>query len=168
MAWIASSVVYLAGHLALYFLVLRHSRTFSRESAIFLYHLVSGVGTTLVLLAVLLLAPPSGPDVATFVAVVALHGVYSMSFLELWSLSEGGYSLAIMAHVERTRSRGLPVRLDGLHQIGRAKQSNRLQGIERLGLIRRTGERISLTLAGRVVAAALAAIAWTANIRVHG
>ena len=168
MAWLAWSAAYLAGHLALYFLVLRHARTFSREAAIFLYHLVSAVGTTLVLALGLVVATPGTLDVATAVGVVALHGIYSVSFLELWSLSEGGYSLAIMAHVERARSRGLPVRLDGLHQIGRSKQASRLQGISRLGLIRRERDVIVLTRLGRLVATGLALIARAANIRMQG
>ena len=169
LSWFGWSAAYLAGHLALYVLVLRHARPFSREASIFLYHLASAVGMTLVLLLALLLAPSnSGLGLATVSGIVALHGIYSMSFLELWSLSEGGYSLAIMAHVERYRARGLPVRVDGLHQIGRAKQANRLGGIARLGLVRRERDQILLTPVGRVVAVVLAAIAWAANIRVHG
>lgn len=169
MAWFGWSAVYLAAHLALYFVVLRHARTFSREASIFLYHLASAIGMTLVLLLTLLLAPSSiALDLATAVGIVALHGIYSMSFLELWSLSEGGYSLAIMAHVERYRTLGLPVRLDGLHRIGRTKQANRLGGIARLGLVRRERDQIVLTPIGRVIAVVLALIAWAANIRVHG
>jgi hypothetical protein len=169
MAWFGWGAAYLAGHLALYFIVLRHTRAFSREASIFLYHLASAIGMTLVVLLAVLLAPSSSAlDLATAIGIVALHGIYSMSFLELWSLSEGGYSLAIMAHVEGYRTRGLPVRLDGLHRIGRSKQANRIGGIAQLGLVRREREQIVLTPVGRVVAVVLAVIAWAANIRVHG
>ena len=162
------SVGYLAAHLALYCLVLRHRPAFSREIGIFLYHLMSAAGTALVLLLGVVLGPPGALDLATAVGIVALHGIYSLSFLELWSLSEGGYSLAIMAHVDRARSRGRLVSLEAVHRIGWSKQANRLDGVERLGLIRRERGHVALTPLGRVVAWGLALIAWAANIRVRG
>jgi hypothetical protein len=168
MTALTGAAAYLLAHLALYALVLRNLRPFSREPVIFLYHLASVAGTVLVLGALLLAGPDDGVSLAAAVGVVALHGIYSTSFLELWSLSEGGYSLAIMAHVEERRSRGLPVVLEGLRDIGRSKQSARLGGIERLGLVRRAGGRVSLTPAGSVVAAGLAVVAWAARIREQG
>jgi hypothetical protein len=168
LTWLAWGAAYLAGHLGVYFLVVRHARATSRELAIFLYHLASAAGTALVLLLALLAGPPGGPDLATAVGIVALHGIYSTSFLELWSLSEGGYSLTIMAHVERARARRHPVHVAGLRQLGRWKQATRLGGLERLGLIRRERGHVALTPLGRVVAWGLALIAWAANIRVRG
>jgi hypothetical protein len=165
---LASAAAYLACHLVLYALFLRHVRAFSREPVIFLYHLASVVGTVLVLGTLLIVGPDGGPSLAAAVGIVALHGIYSTSFLELWSLSEGGYSLAILGHVEDRRARGLPVLVEGLRDIGRSKQSARLDGIERLGLVRRAGGRVSLTPTGRLVAAGLAVVAWAARIRERG
>ncbi len=164
-AW---SIVYLLVHLLLYFAVLRTLRAFSREPIIFAYHFLSVLGVALLLLVGLVGGTPGVVDLATLVAIVSLHGIYSISFLELWSLSEGGYSLAIMEYVARHRARGERVGLEGLHRLGQAKQANRLAGIERLGLIRRAGDGVELTSVGRVVAAVLAAIAWAANIRERG
>src|SRR3954454_15181823 len=100
-AWFLGSLIYLALHALVYATVLRPRDAFRRERGIFAYHALSAVGVTLVVLARLALAP-SLDTLATFVAVVCLHGIYSTSFLEVWSLSQASYSLKILRHVEET------------------------------------------------------------------
>lgn len=165
------SVVYVVGHLLLYVLVLRRRDAFRSERVIFRYHVLSALLLTAVALTGLAatvagwLAPGSGVNLDTAVAVVALHGTYSLSFLEVWSLAEGGYSLQILEHVRSAEQAGRPLDVAALRAIGSAKQASRLDGLGRLGLVRQHGEQIELTGVGRVIAAVLASIAWLTNVQ---
>jgi hypothetical protein len=156
--------IYLAAHLVLYFLVFRHLAAFATERVIFLYHAVSAVAVSLVA-AVAWLIPGTGVDIFAVVAAIALHGVYSITMLEVWSLAEGGYSLQIFAHFAEAERAGRPVDVEVLQAIGTSKQSNRLEGLMGAGLIRQDGTRIQLTTVGTLLASFLAAIAWLTGVR---
>jgi hypothetical protein len=156
--------LYIAAHLVLYFAVLRHLPAFRSERAIFLYHALSAVGVSLVVVASLFV-PGSDADLEWVVAVIALHGVYSTTFLEVWSLAEGGYSLQILEQLERAERRGQGLDAEALRAIGAAKQGNRLAGLASIGLVRQQAGRVSLTPAGRVVASCFALLAWLTNVQ---
>lgn len=151
--------VYLAIHLLLYAVVLRRLPAFRRERTIFAYHALSAAGVT-VLALLSLFASSGGPDFEWAIAVIALHGIYSTTFLELWSLSEGGYSLQIMEHFQRAEQRGEVANVEALRAIGAAKLGNRLEGLSGAGLVRREGDSISLTGRGRLVGSFFALLAW--------
>jgi hypothetical protein len=156
--------VYLAAHLLLYVLVFRRLPAFRREGVIFAYHALSAVGVTLtVLLSPLVTRTPF--NLEWIVAVIAIHGIYSTTFLELWSLAEGGYSLQILEHLDRSERRGEPADLAALRAIGAAKQRNRLAGLTSIGLVRQAGGRVELTGGGRLVASAFALLAWLSNVQ---
>jgi hypothetical protein len=159
-AWLGWSVWYLAVHLLVYLVALRHLAAFRRERVMFWYHL----GSACVLSAVSVLAAVATGGPAVAVALLSLHGFYSLSFLELWSLAEGGYSLSILAHVDRGAGRA-PLEIGALQEIGGAKKQSRLVDLERLGLVERADERLQLTRRGRRVAAVLAGLTWLANLR---
>jgi len=165
MSWFIIILAYFAAHFGLYVLVLRHQPRFIEERVIFAYHAGSAVLLTVLELVLWLVG---AIDLATLVGLLSLHGIYSMSFLELWSLSQGGYSLQILDLIDRSGAAGAPVALETLCSIGASKRAGRLGGIERLGLIRRDGDRVSLTSAGRTVASILAAFAWAANLKARG
>jgi hypothetical protein len=163
--WLMWGGCYLACHLLLYATVLRTLAAFSRETVIFRYHMISVivVGSVVTVAAA---TSSRGVDLATAVGVLSLHGIYSMSFLELWSLAQGGYSLSILEEagyggptVESKRDVSI------LHQIGASKTQNRLDTLARLGLIRGQGGVIALTLVGRLVAGALWIFARVLNLR---
>jgi hypothetical protein len=156
--------VYFAAHLLLYVVVLRHLRTFRREAVIFAYHALSAIGVTLtVLLSPLLFGTRF--NVEWIVAIVAIHGLYSTSFLELWSLAEGGYSLQILEQLDRSERQGSPADPEALRAIGAAKQANRLAGLASVGLVRQAGGRVELTGSGRLVASVFALLAWLTNVQ---
>jgi hypothetical protein len=163
--WLSGAGVYLAVHFGLYTGVLRHHSVFSRERTIFLYHLVSAVVSAGVLTAWLLIQ--HAPDTpAILVGVCCLHGIYSMSFLELWSLAEGGYSLQILSFVaNRKASCDLSRTLRG---IGEGKRSARLDALIGLGLIDCRAGHLELTGWGRVVSKFLGSIAWLTGLREGG
>ena len=152
-------VIYLFAHLLLYFAVLRRLPAFRAERTIFLYHAISAVAVSLVVVASWFV-PGSGVDVEWVVAVIAMHGIYSVSFLELWSLADGGYSLQILEHVLRAERRGEQPDADALRAIGIAKQGDRLAGLASIGFVQQQGGRLSLTPKGRMAASILALLAW--------
>lgn len=162
--WLSWAVAYLAVHFFLYSIVLRRLPIFSQERLIFLYHVVpAGCVACLVLAA--LAGGRTGPAVASGVAVLGLQGIYSLSFLELWSLAEGGYSLSVLRHVDAAQRDGRCLEPSRLREIGAAKKESRIRSLERLGLVRRQRDRLALTGLGRAAAGALAAITWVAHPR---
>jgi hypothetical protein len=110
------------------------------------------------------LAAVATGEPAVAAALLSLHGLYSLSFLELWSLAEGGYSLSILTHIDRGAGRAL-VEVSALKEIGGSKKQSRLLDLKRLGLVERADERLRLTRRGQLVAAVLAGLAWLANLR---
>jgi len=83
----------------LYTALRRRITWLTSERGILLYQVVSTVVLTAVGV-ITVSRDPSGQAMAGLVAAIALHGIYSLSFFELWSLAEGSYSLRILEHVE--------------------------------------------------------------------
>jgi hypothetical protein len=161
--WFLCAVGYLALHALLYVVVLRTRDTFRRERGIFAYHAISTVLVSLVVL-VALLVTPSFEGLATLVAVICLHGIYSTSFLEVWSLSQGSYSLKILRHIA---SLGDSAAVDtaALEDAGVAHRTHRLEALTTMRIARLEGDVLALTVLGRLAASVLASIAWLANVR---
>jgi hypothetical protein len=165
--YIAAQLIYLLVHLAMYILVLRHRYFFQTERGIFLYHLASAIACSLGAF-VLFLVYRTDDAFAVMCAMVAAHGIYSISFLELWSLAQGSYSLSIM---ERGQSGRVPSRtelIETFSQIGNAKKADRLSGLAGSRLIRLHENRWTLSGTGAVVAAFLRTLLWLANINERG
>ena len=165
--WFELVIVYLALHLGLYILRFRQAPAFSREATIFGYHFWSAIGVSTAAV-IGWLAAPSSETAALVIAAISAHGIYSTSFLELWSLSEGGYSLSILRLLKDAKLAGRSVEPRVLHAIGARKKGNRVQGLLRLRLARQRGDQFELTPFGRGVAALFGGIAWAANLRELG
>lgn len=166
---VAFFVLYVVGHFALYVLCLRHQTVFRREVVIFTYHVVPYV--LWVALGMFLWysgAANATDSIETITAIAAGHGIYSLSFLELWSLSQGGYSLSILDEVDRAERIDQSPDWNRLALIGDKKQSDRLKALLGLGLIRSDDAGYRLTGLGMVVALALALLVWTANLKDTG
>ena len=157
-----AAVAYLGLHLAAYFVYLRHRPGFRREATIFRYHAISSC----ILAAAALLPGLIGVDQHLLIAglgLVMLHGLYSITFLELWSISQIGYSIAILAEVERHGVATADALVRDLARIGETKKAGRLQSLRSLGLIHLEGGRYHLSARGRVVAGAIGLLRWLAN-----
>ena len=150
--------VYILVHAGLYGGWLRHRPAFRGERTIFLYHLfswiisVGGAGAWGL--------SAQGWPAAGALAVLcgSLHGIYSLSFLELWSLSQGSYSLSILAEVGQDCTlQSLRQSAAGTGMIGRQKRDARLRSLRGLGLLNPQG---AITAPGRAVAAVIAGIIW--------
>lgn len=157
-------IAYLGAHIALYAFWLRHRNAFASERGIFAYHLVSVVAASVVLGGSLLIAPDAvrAADVVLF---LSLHAIYSMSFLELWALADGGYSLSILDCLDSNKELPPAVVLEELAKLGTIKKQGRIGDLIRLGLVRADNDHYSLTASGEWVAAFVAAITRIAHLK---
>jgi hypothetical protein len=160
-SWLLWTALYLGVHFLVYAIVLRGTVLLQTERAIFLYHFISAAGVAVVG-GVITAVNPQSESLLGLAATVTFHGVYSLSFLELWSLTEGSYSLAILDRVDAC---GGALSFDELRGIGVQKRSARVSDLVRLALIRRCEDRFALTRVGAFVATALRAVVWLAGGR---
>jgi hypothetical protein len=148
--WIALSM-YLLVHLLAYVFFFRYMRALHTERGILLYHLISAAIVVIVTTASFLVAPTL-EQFALIVGVVAAHGIYSLSFLEVWVLSEGGYSLRVLAEIVRINGT-TPASLEQhFAALSVRKKAGRLNSLTGLGLVERNGSFFRLTVKGRHVA----------------
>jgi hypothetical protein len=80
---IGAGLGYLALHVLLYLLVLRDRRPFQSERGIFLYHFLSATVFTVVALTAAV-SPFSDAALAVAIGLIAMHCIYSLSFLDGW------------------------------------------------------------------------------------
>jgi hypothetical protein len=135
-------------HVAGYLVSVRYLPFLSTERAVIRYHVAFVLAMALT--AGVFLA--SRPDAATLtwtVALVAMTGFYSLSFAIFWSLSEGSYSLAMIARVRDAGAAHWLGDLSDLEMIGAAKQETRIANMARLRLLTIDGDRLRLAPRGR-------------------
>ncbi len=164
--WLYGTLLYALLHFFIYATTLRHLRAFRREGAMMFYHAVSFV---LLALITLVFYMGAGRGVAApLVCVMALHGIYSLSFLELWSLSDGGYSLRILDRVEIAHEKGQQVNMSDLEKLASLKKEDRLESLLRMGLIEQRGEAFHATRLGRTVSSVIQGFIWLCNLKIRG
>jgi hypothetical protein len=148
---------YLFLHLALYISVLRHLPAFAEESVVFRYHVlpaVFGVGGTIVVV----LCDPLSDALAIACLVVGVQGIYSLTFLEFWSLTQGGYSIRILNAALRAAANQKAPDFSSLVQFGNDKVLLRLTNLQHLALVEQSGEMWRITHIGRLAATLAAAL----------
>jgi hypothetical protein len=163
----ASEIIYLLAHFFAYVFVLRHRPYFQTEKGIFLYHLISVI-VCVFAATVISLIRRDGEAFSVACAVVAAHGIYSISFLELWSLAQGSYSLSIMGQDRSDRVPSRAELVNSFSRIGDAKTTDRLSGEEGPQLIRLDGNHWKLTGSGAIVASLLRSLLWLTDIKERG
>lgn len=150
MAALSAASLWVGAHLVAYVVGLRHWHVLHSEKGILAYHVLS-VTTLAVALATGVLAWPGLLHAA---GAVALHGVYSMTFLCLWSSSQGGFALRLMQRLADG-----PIERQALEKaFGRwadGKQGVRLAGLQRAGLLELQPHGYRATRRGAALAAAL-------------
>lgn len=156
------ALLYIAVQFAVYTLLLRHLKSFTKETTIFLFQLLSFLALPPVLF---MIVPPKSDVFATLVAVMSLHGIYSLSFLELWSLSEGSYSLRMLDRIDRLGSLSVEVEQREFEQIGAAKKSARIATLGRLKLVCLRDGRYVLTSLARIPVGILRLLVRSVNIK---
>ncbi len=155
--------VYFLAHLCLYLVALRHLRSFAKERVIFLYHLLPGLALGS-LIASPWMVSESGEKLQTAVGFLSFHGVYSLSFLELWWLSDGGYSLRILDCIHRADENKFLLNFSVLQELGSVKKQDRLDSLRQLGLVTRREEKFQLTPFGKAFVAFLYLVQWPSNM----
>jgi hypothetical protein len=143
------------------FLIQRGTGLLRSERRIFLFHLTSFAG----LIAAIAVLSSADLSIA-LMSAAALHGIYSLTFLEFWSIAEGGYTITLL----RTLSVEQPIDSDSviriLSAIGDRKRETRIDALTGLRLITIGEDRVvRLTTLGLMVARLLGALRW---LSVHG
>ena len=140
----------IVAHLTGYLVSVRYLPFLSTERAVIRYH-VAFVLAMAVVGGACLARQPDAATLTWTVALVAMTGLYSLSFAILWSLSEGSYSLAMIARVRAAGAAHWLGDLSDLESIGAAKQETRIANMARLRLVTVDGERLRLAPRGRLV-----------------
>lgn len=164
---IAVGLSYLAAHVFLYFSVLRNRCLFQSEQGIFLYHFVSFTVFTVVALAAALVYF-SDAAFAVAIGLIAAHFIYSISFLELWSLAEGSYSMTILTGIASQGTLSRKTLIEAFAGIGDAKKGNRLAALSEMSLACHEENHWRLTTRGRLLADALSLLCRLAAIKNRG
>lgn len=141
------------------FVIMRGEALVASERGIFRFH-VASFAALAILIAVFMVA---GASIGTSAGTLSLHGIYSLSFLELWSLSEGGFSVTALLRLSR---KPLPRAslLAELATIGQRKKDDRLRKLVSGGLV--SGDAIlTLTRRGRWAANAVRLLRSIANFK---
>jgi len=164
---VATGLSYLALHLLLYIFVFRGRSLVQSEQGILLYHVVS--------FAVFILAAFSTVAIhfsetalAIAIGLSAIHGIYSLSFLELWTLAEGSYSMSILTGIESQGTLARTRLIDAFARIGDAKKGDRLSTLSNLSLADRCGDYWQLSARGRLVAYLVNFLVWLAALKKGG
>jgi len=101
--------------------------------------------------------------------LLALQYLYSLSFLELWTLAEGSYSLQILLRVSRQASISRGEILASCEAIGADKKRNRLDDLQSLRLIAEAPDgTFKLSAMGRMLVDMLSLIMRLTTIREAG
>jgi hypothetical protein len=132
-----------------YFFYYRNLKVGRTEKGMFLYQLIS----LLILTAITFLLMHSygfSSLIKSLIIAISLHSIYSLSFLEIWSLSEGGYSLQILQIIYKNQGSLPENSYKSLVRVGEDKKIKRLVSLEQLGLITYDGNTILLTKNGNI------------------
>jgi hypothetical protein len=107
---------------------------------------------------------PSEERAAEAVGALAAHVILSISFLEVWSLTEGGYSLQMIQAIHK-QALEREVLIDKFTNLGNQKREDRLSNLKQMGFIYENDDLIELTPRGRIVAQFIAGMLALANIK---
>jgi len=160
-------LAYLGAHFLAYTFVCRKLHIFQSEQGIFFFHAVSAC-FVLIAAAVGAFSSDSLHAMPVILGVAAMHGIYSLSFLELWSLSQGSYSREVVEGVLSGHTAESDV-VASLAVVGDRKKLARLKGLETLCLLSVSSHgKVQLRSAGTVVSAGLRVLRWLANLHSTG
>ena len=153
---------YLILHFLLYAFLLRYKRIFSSEKGIFNYHFVPSI--VLLIILINLSYHSNSFTIYHVFSLMALQGIYSLTFLELWALADGGYSLAILDTLDKVEDQDQGEVIDKLILLGTKKTQARVADLVQLGLVININDGYQLTKLGRLFAVILIKIVKFAKV----
>ena len=127
---------------------LRHQGHLGSEFAALIFQVSSFTLTALAMSIPCMLGRTSWVE---WLSVIALHGIYSMTFLEFWSVTQGSFFLSVLDNIDYAQKEGL--NRDSLESIGRRKRSERIAALDKGGLLKMNSGKIGLTRHGRRIGA---------------
>ena len=152
-------------HLSVYFIFFRH--ILKTEQSIFGYHF-------LIFLLILICSifnfylVPIYENFYTCVLACCIAAIYSLTFLELWTLSQISYSREILLKVrEKTLNSNSSDAVE-LQKLGAKKRIERLSSLKNMGLLREDHGLWSLTQKGKTLALLLITLLKLSNLKDRG
>ncbi len=89
------------------------------------------------------------PSLTDWLIAYGASAVYALSFLELWSLAQGSYSLQLL----QAMGAQTPVNPYGIGSaIGHEKQTSRIDGMIAMGLMQEKNGLLEISFKGRLIA----------------
>ena len=156
---------YIACHFLLFLGISRWPGFLWSERGIFLFHFAS-VLLVAAGLPVLGFFGIGAASLARVIGAGALHGIYSLTVIEVWLLSEGGYTLRILGELARRGSLEAEMLTQAFVDVSARKKRGRLDSLASAGLVRSAGNTVELTRRGRIVADVIMGIAALVAFRV--
>jgi hypothetical protein len=153
-------------HMIGYFALLRRLNLFARERAILAYHLLI---SAIVLFWVFVIWWNQRIDLSGAVGLLSLQFIYSMTFLEFWSLTQGSYSLQLLSTVCKNDRISRSDLVSRLAVVGDDKKRDRLADLASLGLVQPgQNSEFRLTKFGQCFVLGVKLLMRVANIKVAG
>jgi len=124
------------------------------ERGIFLYHVFALVVTiSYCTILYIIQEIPFAHGVTDYAIILGVQGIYSLTFLECWSITQGGYSLGILFEINNATlaNSKKPLDLIKFEEIGIEKQTSRIENLISLKLIKREDSTVHLTFIGNRV-----------------
>ena len=163
--FVSMGILTLALHLIVYLLALRSRlRT---EAAIFVYHFVPTV-ILFVCSVIFFVISMTEERIASAITLISLNGIYSLTFLELWTLSQISYSRELLIKAKANKFLSTSSHVDELARLGDRKRSERLQSLCDLGLLLPTDDGWKLSTRGKLIAGLLQLLNWLPNLKSRG
>lgn len=165
-AILASEFIFVLANALSYSFFFKHRQPFRTERGIFIFQAASFLLLVGCTVALPIFGRPLHEAYLLALAAVGIHGIYSLSFLELWSLTEGSYSLSVLLFLDRNRGEAEITELESLTSIAAHKTESRIDGLVRIGLLRVVAPgRVSRTAFGTAVACVFGLVVFLTNGR---
>jgi len=148
-----------------YMLIFRNSHFAHIESKVLIYHIFSVIILSVSLLLFLFFNHTENHFLASIACIFA-HGIYSLTFLELWTLAQISYSkdIILAARDQQLNRQGIVY----LVKVGDKKRKARLQALLSSGLVDCKKGNWFLTRRGRFLASFLNFILWLVSFKSVG
>ena len=151
------TIAYTLVHAVLHAVWLRRTSYGQSERGVFLYFFGSFFFVTITVLSLSLALDWPNPF-STTIAVAAAHGIYALSALEVFALSDGGYSLRILNFVACSGDEPRNKIVDTFANLSDQKKTGRLEFVVKLGFANECHQVFHLNHRGRLLADTFIAI----------
>lgn len=152
-------------HLVFYFLYIR--KKYRNEMAIFLYFFIYYF-VIFTISCMLLIINCNTNLLSPIILINSINGIYCLSFLELWSLSQISYSYEILI---RVKSCGISIHsseIIEMQNVGDNKRLSRIQSLSNIKILKSDGSYWRLSQLGRLISLLLTIILWLPNLKNRG